>query len=348
MTNVARRLTILACVVLTLVVGGLAAFWLHGAERLRTTASLWEDQWRAQGGVISHENFQLQGFPLSFRVQLDKPVVGQPQIPSPWLWQGPPVRLRMSPFAPRGRALFPGAHRLDLTVLGVPVALAITAGHAEADYFGRSSEARYGVKGEKLSVAIDGRPPMTMDRLDFEVLRLRGVTDHLKTSARFTFEIEDILLPQGSLAPQFQNQPIDLARLRGEVHGPFKADFNRPAATAWRDLGGTVEVTTLELRWGPLKIVALGTVALDDKLQPLAAFTATMTGFNEAIDALTVTGAIPKNEADAAKALLNLLAKPPRLLGGPPEISVPVTIQNQRLALGPVALMTLPLIQWPD
>ena len=348
MVNIARRLTILACVVLTLVAIGLSAFWLFGAERLKATAALWETQWRAQGGEVSHENFRLDGFPMSFRVQLDKPVVGQPHAGTPWHWEGPPVRIRLSPFAPRGRAQFPGQHRLDLTVLGIPVALAIAARDAEALYQDRSSEAHYTVIGKSLDVAVNGRPPFTIDRLNVDVLQLRGTTDYRKPSYRFALAIDDVSLPQSSLPEPFRNQPIDLARLRGEVLGPIKLDFNRPTATAWRDLGGTVEITTLELRWGPLKMTALGTLALDENLQPLGALTATITGFNETIDALTEAGAIQKAEADSAKALLNLLAKPPRLLGGPPEIAVPVTIQNQRLAMGPVALMALPSIQWPD
>lgn len=348
MANVARRLFILACVVVTLVAVGVTAFWLYGAGRVETAIAILESDWRSQGGEISHENFRVSGFPLWFRAQVDKPVVGMPQSRAPWRWEGPPVRVRMSPFAPRGRAQFPGRHRLDLTVLGVPVTLAIEGRDAEARYRGRASEALYAVMGEKLGVSVDGQPPLTIDHLDFEVIHLRGATDHLKPSARFAFAIDDIMLPQGSLPEQFRNRPIDLARLRGEVLGPFTPDFNRPAAVAWRDLGGTVEITALELRWGPLKIVALGTLALDGNLQPLAALTATITGFNEAIDALTVAGAIQKNEADGAKSLFKLLAKPPRLLGGPPEIVMPVTIQNQRLSVGPVALMTLPPIQWPD
>ena len=35
--------------------------------------------------------------------------------------------MRMSPFAPRGRALFPGKHKLDITVFGAPVTLMIEA-----------------------------------------------------------------------------------------------------------------------------------------------------------------------------------------------------------------------------
>ena len=348
MVNIARRLTILACVVLVLVAVGLSAFWLYGAERLKQTVAHIEGNWRAQGGVLSYENFRLDGFPMWFRIRVDKPVVGLPQAHSPWRWEGPPVRLRMSPFAPRGRILFPGTHKLEVNLFGAPVALAIDAKSAEGRYRGRASEARYNVVGGTLSVSVNGQPPLTVRALDFEITQFRGVTDHLKPSAEFSFEIDDVMLPAGSLPEQFRSRPIDLALLQGQVLGPFTPDFNRAAATAWRDVGGTVEIESVELRWGPLKMVAVGTMALDENLQPLAALTATITGFNETIDALTSTGAIQRNEADSAPPLLGLLAKPPRLLGGPPEITVPVTIQNQRLSMGPVALMTLPPIQWPD
>jgi hypothetical protein len=132
MANVARRLTILACVVLALVVIGVSIFWLYGSERLKTTVAILEANWRAQGGEVSYQNLELNGFPLWFRVQVDQPVLARPQSPSPWRWEGPSVRLRMSPFAPRGRARFPGEHKLDMTILGVPVALLVSAEDAEA------------------------------------------------------------------------------------------------------------------------------------------------------------------------------------------------------------------------
>lgn len=348
MANVARRLTILACVVLALVAIGVSVFWLYGAERLKTTAAIWDANWRAQGGEISYQNFELSGFPLWFRVRVERPIVARPQSSSPWRWEGPAVRLRMSPFAPRGRARFPGEHKLDITMLDVPVALLIAAKDAEARYRSNRGGTLYAVLGEKMSVRVNEGAPLTIDHLDFEVVQLRDALDHLKPSARFAFELDDVVLPQGSLPEQFRSRKIDLARLKGEVMGPFTPSFTRAAATAWRDLGGTVEIAGLELRWGPLNVVAVGTMALDENLQPLAALTATVTGFNETIDALTAAGTIQRNEADSAKALLNMLAKPPRLLGGPPEIAVPVTIQNQRLSLGPVALMMLPPIEWPD
>jgi hypothetical protein len=257
------------------------------------------------------------------------------------------MRLRMSPFAPRARAVFPGTHRLNLTLFDTPVALTIAAPDAVARYRRGGGETLYALHGEKLKAQVDGGLPVTIDQIDAQVAQLRGATDHLKPSARFAVEVDDVMPPQDFVPAAFRKE-IDVARLEGEVMGPFQPEFSRAAATAWRDLGGTVEFSALELRWGALTVNAVGTMALDESLQPLAALTATVTGFNETIDALRAAGAIQQKEADAAKAVLNLLAKPPRLLSGPPEITVPVTIQNQRLSLGPVALLTLPYVVWPD
>lgn len=347
MPNIARRLTILACVVLALVLLGMSGFWLYGAERLRVGLAAWENAWRSQGGEISHDDFRVTGFPMWFRAEIDHPVIGRPQSSSPWRWQGPPMRVRTSPFAPRARAMFPGTHQIELTLLGTPIALTIAAKDAVGRYRRGGGRTLYSLHGDDFDVRVNGQSPILIEQIDAEVVQLRGAIDHLKPSLQFSLELDDVMPPRNILPAAFHKE-IDVARLGGRVMGPFQPEFNRAAATAWRDLGGTVEIATLELRWGALSLTAVGTMALDENLQPLAALTATVTGFNETIDALRAAGAIQQKEADAAKALLKLLAKPPPLLGGPPEIAVPVTIQNQRLSLGPVALLTLPRLDWPD
>ena len=44
------------------------------------------------------------------------------------------------------------------------------------------------------------------------------------------------------------------------------------AIAAWRDAGGTIELDNLQLEWGGLGVNATGTVALDQNLQPIGAF----------------------------------------------------------------------------
>lgn len=347
MPNIARRLAILALFVLLLMALGLCGFWLLGAERLRGSLTAWEQDWRARGGEISHDDFRITGFPMWFRAEFDHPVVGWAGGQSPWRWRGPPVRMRASPFAPRAQAQFPGRHQLFLTVLGAPLDLNIEARTAVARFRQGGGETRYGLHGTGLDLLMNGETRLSVAQLDGEILQLRGATDHLKPSWRVSVELDDVM-PPAELLPEHFRAKVDVASLQADVMGPFRPAFNRAAASAWRDLGGTVEITSLELRWGALTINAVGTMALDDELQPLAALTATVTGFNQTIDALRSTGAIQQREADAAKALLNLLAKSPRLLGGQPELSVPITIQNQRLSLGPIALFTVPRIDWPN
>ncbi|MEE9194263.1 MAG: DUF2125 domain-containing protein, partial [Alphaproteobacteria bacterium] len=98
---------------------------------------------------------------------------------------------------------------------------------------------------------------------------------------------------------------------------------------------------TLKVHWGPLNFSATGTLALDQDLQPLLAMTATITGFNETIDALAAARAIKARDATVAKMLLSLLAKRPGG-GGPAELKIPLTVQDGKLFVGPVALMKVP------
>ena len=54
----------------------------------------------------------------------------------------------------------------------------------------------------------------------------------------------------------------------------------------WRDAGGTVEVDRMTFAYGPLKLEANGTVALDTGLQPQAAFSIRAEGVFRAVEAL--------------------------------------------------------------
>ena len=121
--------------------------------------------------------------------------------------------------------------------------------------------------------------------------------------------------------------------------GPFV-----PALTHWRDDGGTIELQSLRLRWGSLLIDASGTLALDNTLQPEGALTATITGQDAAVDVAVMTGALKPEQANAAKTVLGLLAKPSAQ--GEKAISLPITMQNRALFLGPAKIANIPPVPW--
>jgi hypothetical protein len=327
---------------------GLSGFWVFGADRLRANVSQWADSWRAEGNLVAYRPFAVTGFPLFFRARLDDFAIAGGGAASPWRWQAPTILLRASPFAPtRARADFTGEHKVLADLFGMPVAFTAATKDGIARVQRRGDSHMAGLEMHESTLVIEGVSGIfTLKEAILDAFHTRRVPDHTTASAGLTVTIDDLVLPAGLLPGQLGTL-IDSLSLDAEVLGAIGPELNRGAVASWRDAGGTVEVTDFALRWGPLRIRAAGTMALDSNLQPLAAFTATMTGFAETMDLLVAQGVFAEDEARAAKTLLSLLAKTP-LTGGAPEIAVPLTIQNQRLSVGPVPLLTLRPIVWPS
>ena len=75
--------------------------------------------------------------------------------------------------------------------------------------------------------------------------------------------------------------------------------------------------------------------------------TAKVEGLFAAIDALRDRDMIRSRDAAMAKVMLGVLSRPGEK-GGAPSISLPVSIQGQKLFAGPVPLMDVPPIEWPQ
>jgi hypothetical protein len=116
------------------------------------------------------------------------------------------------------------------------------------------------------------------------------------------------------------------------------------AVAAWRDAGGTIEVDNLHLKWGGLGISANGTLALDQGLQPIAAFSGGIEGFGAILDAMVAADQLTPEQAALIQIGLTSLSKPGP--DGKPQITAPFTIQNGKMYLGPARLGAAPHIFW--
>ena len=114
------------------------------------------------------------------------------------------------------------------------------------------------------------------------------------------------------------------------------------ALAAWSQGGGTVEVDSAALDWGPLKLAMNGTLALDRDLQPTAAMTAEVRGAAQTLSALQ--DQLKPNELNIARTVVAMLARPDG--DGEPVIKAPLTIQHRGLFVGPLKLAPVPVIQW--
>jgi hypothetical protein len=99
------------------------------------------------------------------------------------------------------------------------------------------------------------------------------------------------------------------------------------------------------LRWGPLDAQGNGSGGLDASLQPFAAGTLHLKGYNEAIDALARAGTIGRNDARVANTLLGLLARP--VADGTAAVDVPLALQDGKLSMGLVPLARIRPLTWP-
>ena len=109
-------------------------------------------------------------------------------------------------------------------------------------------------------------------------------------------------------------------------------------------MGQATSLQSLRIRWGSLLVDASGTLALDSALQPEGAFSAMITGQGRAVDVAVMTGALKPDQASAAKEVLALLPKPTD--SEQSAITLPLTLQNDQLFLGPAKIASVPPIPW--
>lgn len=129
--------------------------------------------------------------------------------------------------------------------------------------------------------------------------------------------------------------------------------------TAWRADGGTVEMRHLAVTLGPLTAKGDATLALDRDLQPQGAGTLHLTGADTLADRL-------KPDAPEAAAADQTAAKPhllspkharqlrqtikmlsqPDPAGGAPTMTLPLTVQDRKLYVGPFVVAKFVTVNW--
>lgn len=320
-----------------------AAYWQYMAGVLRDQLEPWAQSRAAEGYLVRWDDAEVGGFPGSFRFDFTNlsfgtvrplPIAMDAATVSAW---AVPWNLRHWEFtAPRGARLVEPSgtagfdvHRLDgavdindrtvaavdLTAVGlagIGLAQGIQVGDAEAH------------------IELPETPPQS----------------HTDTALGLSLQVNQAKLPVA--VPAFGNTLSGFSFV-GQFKGALPPGPFVQALSQWRDDGGTIELQSLRLRWGSLLLDASGTLALDSALQPEGAFSAMITGQNEAVDVAVMTGTLKPDQAAAAKAVLGLLAR--STANGPDKngqgaISLPMTIQNQQLFLGPAKIATIPPIPW--
>ena len=285
----------------------------------------------SHGDWVTASGIDIGGYPLHVEVHLSGVTAHQPHLEV----SAPFVTVRM------GLAL---AHAYSVaTPRGVTVALdnhAVSAQLARLSLSGTSEEAPFGAATLRVGGLV--LPDDTKaDSLELSVmLPPQAPATETGQTARFTFDVSELTLPGrfGELGPT-----VRTVQLGGVVDGRLHAGQFRSSLATWRDGGGTVELRHAEVDWGVFNATGEGTLALDKDLQPQAAFTATVDGWQDLLQAMAESGVMKPDAARIVKFGLTLISSP----DAGNAIKVPVNVQNGALYLEKAKIMQIPKVMWP-
>ncbi len=316
---------------------GLSLYWWIAAGEIRALVEARLAMPSQDGPTIRAAGMVVSGYPFDLTITLqDVTLQGLPQ--NMVRVALPTVRVTRRLWAQRGwhaeaaeglrlTLAGPYGHRADLSFAAAEAKLTLPDGQDAA------SRARTELRlmAEQGTVLFDDDPgkrvQAAMTALTVQIPTV-PVQNHMIESLGLTLSMRDVSLPRkiGRLGDKIARFDLDVG-----VLGNLTVKSQFPMGLAdWRDDGGTLEVRRVLIDWGPLSLSGDGTLALDKRLQPIAALSATLRGWPMLIDSLVDERV--SNEADIANARagLALLAGP----GGPTvPLRAPITVQNGVVSL---------------
>ena len=325
-------------VILAILAAAYAGYWYWLASRLDAGIDEWIATSRAQGYQVSHGRVTHGGFPLRVEARLDQPLVARQERGIDWEWRA------------EGLAVAMPVHRYDEIVLrslgASRLSYKAAKGAANSALEKRTiltpsqAEVRFvydavGVKTldlawKGIAIAQEGTAPVHLALLS---LRQSAVTPSgTKGPGIFVaVRVESMQIP--GLARTPLGGRIGLLEAQGTIDGPLSEAPVPQALTRWRDAGGILDLTRLQLVWGAMRVAGSGTLALDEAARPMGAFSLRIAGYNWLIDQFVTAGKLAPAHAELARSALAALAQE---RGNQEGVPVPIRIQSGRVFLGPV------------
>ncbi|MFT5489521.1 MAG: hypothetical protein ACI9MU_004461 [Alphaproteobacteria bacterium] len=335
--------------------------WFWFAREIQTGLQAFAGQQADNPVTVTWDGVRVSGYPNRLNTHITRPRGSWSGPDGDIAWAGADTILGF--FKDGGRTVSfraPGTHGFTLRNAGSEHSMAAVSegfsGRLEFDGNGRAT----GLRGlaTELDIAFDDKPATTLERAAFDwsqshigdVAAATADGIHPDSAGQsLTFSLSGVSLVTAQLDPNLVGtlgRKLDQLSGQLSVRGALDpADLSPDSLSRWRDAGGSLELSDFSLVWGPLQIAGDGTLAMDDTLQPVGAFTAQIAGLDRLINLLEKTGRMRPQQAAIARIALAVLTRAPAN-GGSPQARVPVSIQNRQLSIGPIPLLRLPAINW--
>lgn len=345
-----RRGVAIVLALIVLLVGGYVAAWQVGASFLREEVDRTVAEAQSLGLNVEADSLAVEGFPTEIGVMADRLHLRHfdgSQAVVPRLeavarsWDLQTYRLRM----PEGGSLALGP------LLGGQ------SGWQEGSVGRADGAFREAVR--------PGGLPRLLD-LTLQDIALTPRNGPTLTAASLTVVLEDdprAESPQAlSVAISDLRAPLDgpfgnaveTATVRLRPTPPLDLPVDEGTVTAWRDAGGALAVDRARLSMPGLEATAIGSLTLDAALQPSGTLRVTVADFDGLVDRLIDGGVLNAMTANlvrmAGRALsgLETAETDPAAEEAPPgSVTLPLTVEESTLRLGPIPVARLDRIDWP-
>ena len=323
---------------------GYPIFWFFAALTGESLVNTWIEKRHLQGIEVSHEKINYSGFPFLIRVTLKSPEVRSSA--NRLIFTSQSVSLEYRPWNFNTlRIEANGSQKLSNIINNFSQNVTMKTKSIE-------SVLKFGDDEQLTTASIVAKGIRVVDTHRGILLETKNLyTDiefpdrppltYKETAFRLKAFLKDIVLPKLEV-PLF-GKTIDSIRIKADFLGPVTIYAFPETLHAWRQAGGTLELSRLRLVWKALDMRANGTLALDKGMRPIGALTADIRGFDEALSALADAGLIRLKMLPASRVTLNLLAKTDEN-DGRRVLTVPMTAQNGAFFVGPIKLTNLPAI----
>ncbi len=343
-----RYLILIATVLVALT--AYTVFWFHVKGEVEGNVAAWVAEERAAGETVKYSSIEIGGYPFRIEATVSKPVFGHVSPARDWTVQGDTLRVIAAPWNLRHIVAYHegpfeihyGIVRSDGRRRTIDLSGKSDAAGASAVWKGGKWDHGDFETSNLSLMAQNAVAPLTVGHLEFHVRLLHPGTPEESGGidqpgqSEYAIEASDVSFPGATDKPF--GKAMQSFNTVLEVHGDKPFAFSVPEIEAWRDAGGTVDVKSFALDWGPLHASVMGSLALDEANRPTGALTAKFTDYDALVDALG--GATKSGQDPGLKQFLNSLTQ----ASGQPQgtLTLPFSMQDGTLYLGPVAVATVP------
>ena len=335
-----RYLLFIAAIVAAMT--GYYAYWSYLADQFILQAELWIDQRRSEGYTISHEGFEVRGFPYRLTLSTGAPRIARPGDEVSWEWRAEYLAIYFQPWdfshfigVVEGRQVVQWRHgevveKIDIDARETRFS-AVIVDHGQLDR----------VIAEAHHLTLANAQGKTVQVKDLQAaLRINRGTDDSRPdgSVDVAIRVDAMDLPREYAF--FLGPKLELFKVEGFLPAPLPKGAAARDAAQWRDLGGRLDIRDLAVNWGPLKVTGKGKFSLDEKLRPVGRLMTALRGYGDTLRAFAGKGGMSKGQATAAIFALNILARDDA--DGGRVVDTELAIRDGIVRLGPIALLTLP------